>query len=213
MLAIERLFCDELFRIHRRQARFLDGLQATSYTFHKETGVLAFADGITFETQILGLETPAKQWMWAWADAGSLDSRLTTGARRVKAFGDTRGLAELTTGTLAVDHLRCAGHTLAAIASVVHEVHPYFRCQQPDGVALFVLVTSATLKDDARGLDRNTARQAISDMFAAYAQADDMLTLRAAMEAAGFAVEFTETEVIGRRGDDAPMVFQRAWFD
>jgi hypothetical protein len=33
------------------------------------------------------------------------------------------------------------------------------------------------------------------------------------MEAAGFAVEFTETEVIGRRGDDAPMVFKRAWFD
>lgn len=30
MLAIERLFCEELFRIHRRQARFLDGLQATA---------------------------------------------------------------------------------------------------------------------------------------------------------------------------------------
>lgn len=213
MLAIERLFCEELLRIHRRQARFLGGLRATAYTFHKETGVLAFSDGTTFETQILGLETPAKQWMWAWADTGELDSCLTTGARRVKAFGEARGLAELTTGTLAVDHLRCAGHTLAAIASVVHEAHPYFRCQHPDGVALFVLVTSATLKDDARGLDRNTARQAISDMFAAYAQADDLLTLRAAMEAAGFAVEFTETEVIGRRGDDAPMVFQRAWFD
>ncbi|MCY1059200.1 hypothetical protein [Nannocystis sp. SCPEA4] len=39
MLAIERMFCEELFRIHRRQVRFLDKLAATTYTFHKETGV------------------------------------------------------------------------------------------------------------------------------------------------------------------------------
>lgn len=84
----------------------------------------------------------------------------------MKAFGASHGLAELTTATLAVDHLRCAGHTLAAMASRVHEVHPYFRCEQPEGVALYVLVTSVRLPDEP-ALDRATVRQSISDMFAA----------------------------------------------
>ncbi len=39
-----------------------------------------------------------------------------------------------------------------------------------------------------------------------------MLTLQRAMEAAGFVVDSTETEMTGRRDGDAPMVFQRAWF-
>lgn len=213
MLPIEKLFCEELFRIHRRQMRFLGTLGAATYVFHKATGTLAFSDGKMVETQVLGLETPEKQWMWSWADSEDLDSRLKAAALRVRDFGAANGMAELTTGTLAVDHLRCAGHTLAAIASVVHGSHAYFRCQQPDGVALYVLVTSEAFEDDARSLDRDTVRRAISDMFAAYAQADDMLTLRTAMEAAGYSVESDDIDVIGRRGGDAPLVFKRAWFD
>ncbi len=213
MLAIEKLFCQELFRIHRRQVRFLGSIPSPTYVFHKQTGVLAFSDGTTFETQVLGLETRAKQWMWSWADVDQLDARLKAAALRVREFGEQRAFPELTTGTLTVEHLRCAGHTLAAIASVVHGKHPYFRCEQPDGVALYVLLTSQTLDDDARTLDRDTVRCAITDMFAAYAQPDDMLTLHSAMQAAGFAVESNESEIIGHRGDDAPMVFKRAWFD
>jgi hypothetical protein len=135
VLAIEKLFCQELLRIHRGQVRLLETIPSPTYVFRKQTGVLAFADGPTFETQVLGLETAAKQWMWSWADLDQLDERLTS------------------------------------------------------------------------------VRRAISDMFAACAQADDMLTLRAAMEIAGFTVDSDETESIGRRGDDVPMVFERAWLD
>jgi hypothetical protein len=212
MSAIEARFCEELFRIHRRQMRFVAMLEGGTYVFHKDTGVLAFSDGTTFDTQILGLEMPSGQWMWAWADDGNLAPQLKTAAERVKAFGEAHALTELTTGTFDVRGLRCAGHTLAAIASVVHAVHPYFRCEQPGGIALFLLVTSVTLEDDARTLEHDQVRRNIYDMFAAYAQADDMLTLRTAMEAAGFVVESNETDIVGRRGDDEPLLFKREWF-
>jgi hypothetical protein len=160
----------------------------------------------------LGLETPDKQWMWAWADAGVLDARLTEAARQVKVFGETHGIPELTSGTLDVSHLACTAHTLAAVASVVHGDHPYMRCEQPDGVAVYVLVSAVRFADDARELARDEVRRTISAMFEGYAQRDDILTLVSGLEAAGFVVESTDTEIIGRRGDDQPLVFQRAWF-
>lgn len=212
MNPIEQLFCEQLFRIHRRQMRYFGQLPRGAYAFHRDTGTVVFPDGTVFETQVLGLETPEKQWVWAWADSDVLDPRLKVAAERVKAHGELHGLPELTTGTLDVSPLACAGHTLAAIATVLHAVHPYMRCEQPDGVAVYVLVTSVTLEDDSRDLPRDDVRRAISAMFEAYAQRDDMLTLRCAMEAAGFTVESTDTEIIGRRADDQPMVFQRAWF-
>lgn len=213
MLAIERTFCEELFRIYRRQMRLLGELPGRTYVVHRDTGSVAFSDGTVLEAQILGLETPDKRWMWSWADTEVLDPRLAEAAREVKAYGEMHGLSELTTGTLDVSDLACAGHTLAAIATVIHGDHPYMRFEQPDGVALYVLVPAIRLADDARELARDEVRSTILAMFEGYAQRDDILTLGSALEAAGFAVASTNTEIIGRRGDDEPLVFQRAWFD
>jgi hypothetical protein len=191
--------------------RFIRSLTSSIYVFHKDSGRLVFDSGESFETQILGVETAAQKWRWARSDDSSLPPELTVAAEAVRAYGESHALPELVQRDVDASALRCAGHTLAAIATVVHEDHPYFRCDHGDGVALFVLLP-VSLPDDSPSLDRATARQAISDMFAAYAQTDDMLTLRSAMEACGFAVESTATEIIGRRAGDEPMVFQRAWF-
>jgi len=208
---IEKLFCTELFRIHRRQMLLLQQTNGASYTFQKATGALTFADGSVLTSQLLGLETPDKMWRWAW-DSDELNPAITSAARAVKTEGAARGLNELVAGLLSVKQLLCAGHTLAAVATVFFPRHGYFRCVQPDGMAVYVLVTGIELPDDVGRLDRDTVRQAISDMFADYAQADDFLTLRSAMAVTGFTVEETASQVIGRRGEDPPMVFERSWF-
>lgn len=56
------------------------------------------------------------------------------------------------------------------------------------------------------------ARQAIVEMFADFAQADDLLTLRCALEAVGCEVEQTDDAMIGHRGSDEPLRFELAWF-
>jgi hypothetical protein len=208
---IERLFCENLLPIHRRQRRFLAQINGAAYDFDPTTATLSDSSGATFSTQILGIESNG-HWMWAWADSGHLQPATTVAAAAVKAFGEAHGLAELTTAKVELAHLRCGGYTLAAIASLAQGSQPFFRCVQPDGVAVFVLVTSVTLPDDAGQLTRSEVNRAIRDMFQDYAQADDILTLSSAMTAAGYRLELTDDAVIGHRGDEEPMRWERAWF-
>lgn len=58
---------------------------------------------------------------------------------------------------------------------------------------------------DARAFARTTT------IIASRRVARHHLTLTSALEAAG-CVTSTESEIVGPRGDDEPMVFQRAWF-
>lgn len=209
--SIEHLFCERLLRIYLRQIALLDELPSTVYVFHRDSATLAFSDGTVLETQVLGVESPDGTWRWAWDDA-VVPHGCAASARQVRTHGEALGLPELTTGRLDVTTLACRGHTLAAAATeLLGAEHPYMRCEQPDGMAVYLIPPLRTARDP-RAMTRSEARQAILDMFAAFAQRDDMLTLRSALEAAGFAVTSTETEIVGRRGDDEPLVFQRAWF-
>ncbi len=68
------------------------------HVFHKDSGQLAMANGTVFQTQVLGLETPAKRWMCVgrWRRPRPA----APAAQRVKAFGEARDFPELTTGSL-----------------------------------------------------------------------------------------------------------------
>lgn len=112
------MFCEQLFSVHRRQKRFFETIaDAASYDFDPNSSVLEFSSGERFETQILGLETPQGDWMWAWADTHIVNPGLSVAAKHVCQIGQNLDVPELTTGQVNVGHLLNRGHTLAVLAS------------------------------------------------------------------------------------------------
>ncbi|MEM9073625.1 MAG: DUF6882 domain-containing protein [Myxococcota bacterium] len=212
MDAVERVFCEHLLPVYQRQMRFFAGLGSGRYEFETATGTLRFPGGATYQTQILGMETPAGEWQWAWADEKTLQPSVMEVARELRAWGQAKEIEAFTSPQLSVASLCCQGHTLAAVGSAVKGVHPYFRCDN-DGFGVYVLVTEERYESELHSLAQSAVWKLIQDMFAAFAQPDDMLTLDCALKAAGFETEHTETTVVARRGTVEPMVIQKAWFE
>lgn len=203
---VEHVFSKRLLPAYRRQMRFFGQLRGDGdYNFEVSTGKLSFSNGRTYAAQVLGMAMPDGAWKWAWADEDVLAPEAKAASQPLAEWGKERGIAHFREPLCSVEGLACGGHTLAVVAASVLGPHPYFVCASPSGIAAYVLITEERFEDDLASLPQQEVWETIQDMFGGYATTDRFLAMEDALVAAGYEVEKTPTEFVGRRADEVPL--------
>ncbi len=112
------------------------------YDYDVDAGTLVFSESgaakVVAEIQVVGTTSAkAGNWLWAWANDHWPAGRVAD-AERVRAFGETHGIAELTSGYVADDDLNALGWELTAVAARVTAAPGAYR-PPSEGGALFLL--------------------------------------------------------------------------
>jgi hypothetical protein len=151
-------------------------------------GTLTFGgDRFRFETQVLGVETPAR-WAWVWTVGGpEVPSGLKRDAVALRSFGRKNDLAEFAEPT----HPLCASFTgghVASIGTSLRAADGYFGCPFRQG-KLYVLIHSPLLAA-ARQREPMAARvvRLFPQVLSSFAVVDHRTALRKYLHADGFAV-------------------------
>ena len=116
------------------------------FDYDLSTGELVFTHKgkprVSAQVQLIGVVE--RDWQWAWANAGWWPDRILEDARKVKAFGETWGIEELTNAQLRSTNMDQLGWSLAAVAARVTGALGAYR--PVDGPrSMFFLYRSLTL--------------------------------------------------------------------
>ena len=122
-----------------KQLTLDDLVGEASWQADLDAGTLRFGGGPPHPVQLLGTEAHSdRTWLWSWANTVSdLPPAVTRAAERLRALGQARGIAELSTRKLAIGE--ASGHTLSMIASGSLGAGSYYRGPYEGGAAFFLL--------------------------------------------------------------------------
>ncbi len=143
-----------------------------------------FAKRRVYPIQVLGTEAEdSGTWLWAWANTRSnIPPGVMRAVGRVKAFGESEGIDELTTAELPSSEY--PGHLLASIAAGVADADCYYRGPYPGGAAFF-LVYETPLRQAPPTPDVRVVN-VLAQVIGAFEVNDHRAMARAYLEAEGF---------------------------
>lgn len=129
----------------RKQLALMDFLGEHTWQLDLDSGTVdfgrsgLFARKRVYPVQVLGTEADAAQtWLWAWAnEASGIPPSLLRAVNRVKALGQSQGIAELTQPELPLASF--PGHILASVCSAICHADGYYRGPYDGGAVYFLL--------------------------------------------------------------------------
>ncbi len=129
----------------RKQLALSDFLGKHSWQLDLSAGTVDFGKpGIfgkrrVYPIQVLGsVAEKSGTWLWAWANVESnIPPSCLRVAERVKAFGASEGITELTTPELPASAEK--GHLIAAISSGIADANCYYRGPYAGGAVFFLV--------------------------------------------------------------------------
>src|SRR4051812_4518593 len=110
------------------------------WTLDLARGLLVFADGPTWNVQVLGLVSARDgSWVWGWApNTGEVPPGLLKAAQGMRRLGALRDIPELITPRLPKGD--SIGTRLAAVASGVFHANAFYRAPYEGGAAFLLVV-------------------------------------------------------------------------
>lgn len=101
----------------------------------------ATLNGKVYRAQFLGSRADeSNTWRWAWAaEKGALPAEVLDAAKKVKAVGKKRAIAELAEEQFPLEPLELDAHTMALVATSVAEMPAYYRFPYAGGVLFAAL--------------------------------------------------------------------------
>jgi hypothetical protein len=122
--------CEREFKISS-WPRWDYDFDASTLTFSKD-GIAR----VIVSVQVVGTTSDSSgTWLWSWANA-HLPPNVTEGIKKVRSFGETEGLAELTTPSARDDEY--LGWGMTAVAAKLLESKGAYRCPGTNGFIYFV---------------------------------------------------------------------------
>ncbi len=140
-----------------------------------------------YPIQVLGTEAEESgTWLWAWANTQSnIPPGLLKAVHRVRSFGESQGVNELTTAALPSSEY--PGHLLASIAAGIADADCYYRGPYPGGAAFF-LVYETPLRQAPPTPDVRVVN-VLAQVVGAFAVDNHRAMARAYLESEGFRID------------------------
>ena len=132
--------CHELMRLNENCDQEFHILSWPRYDYDLKSGTLIFSKDdiarVITSIQVVGTTSKSEgTWLWSWANA-SLPTNVTEEMKKVRAFGETENLSELTEPYALDDEYK--GWEMTGIAAKTLSAKGAYRCPSEDGFIYFV---------------------------------------------------------------------------
>lgn len=162
----QQLFEKHIMISLSRQMALNDFLGDGNWQVDIPSGTLSIADRGEFAMQVLGTQSDqSNTWLWAWANEQSnLPAPILKTVNRIRAEGETKGIAELTEATFSLDTIDA--HQIAIVCTALAGVDCYYVAGY-EGGALFTLIDGVPDSVNHVPLERiNTVIMEVLNQFA-----------------------------------------------
>jgi hypothetical protein len=115
------------------------------FTADLTRGVVGFDPGLEVRAELIGTEADNPgSWMWSWANPSGFPDHVTGAARYARAYGEQRGVRELTTAEIPLDGT-ALGYRLTVVTCGLAGGYAYYPATAAPGTTAYLLLDHPSL--------------------------------------------------------------------